>query len=76
VIAQEIRKMREKLQAELPLGANPTETAIVHLSTWAGVFLPEIAAQLAELNDTLKTGAVSVALCASNDSIPVVVRER
>lgn len=43
--------------------------------------LGEIAAQLAELNATLKAIAdpavgISATLCASNDTIPVMIRER
>lgn len=52
--AEEIRTMREELQAKLPLAENPQESALVHLATWAGIFLPEIAAQLADINDILR----------------------
>ena len=40
--------------------------------------LREIAAQLAELNEFLRSdkSVMNVVLCASNDSIPVVIRER
>lgn len=41
-------------------------------------FLQEIAAQLAELNATLSdpTKGINVGLCATNYTIPVMIRER
>lgn len=55
------------------MGGSLHENKLEHLAVWAQI---ETAAQLAELNETLRklvdpAVGCSVTLCASNDNIPV-----